>query len=109
MTTDQTTSPIVETKATSLRCLLHAALLAVLGFVTLGPDAEAQSGRASGEFTMVSGGVNGTEGDVVYIVDTVNEELIAVGYDNNSNRLSGIGYRNIAGDAAQRLVPGRSR
>jgi len=99
-----------ERRSTSLRALLllNVALLAVLAAVTFGPSAIAQP-RASGEFTMVSGGVPGSEGDAVYIVDTVNEELIAVRYDTTSDRLVGIGYRNLRADTTQRLAPGNSR
>ena len=44
-------------------------------------------------------------GDVVYIADTINQELIAVTFDPNERQLSGIGYQNLA--AASRVVTRR--
>jgi hypothetical protein len=49
---------------------------------------------------MVAGGIKGTDAGAVYIVDTTNQEMIVVGYDHNSKQLSGLGYRNLAADAA---------
>lgn len=108
--TDLRTEEASGARLTSMRGLLlmNAALLLVLGAVTFGSSAEAQQ-RATGEFTMVSGGAPGSEGDVVYVVDTVNEELIAVRYDTTTKRIIGVGYRNLVADAATRLAPGRSR
>ena len=77
---------------------VNGALLLVLGGVTFMPRAEAQP-RARGTYTMVDGRANGAAGGVVYIVDTTNEELVAVTWDPNQKVLSGIGYRNLAADA----------
>jgi hypothetical protein len=76
---------------------LNGALLLVLGAVTFGPSADAQA-RTRGEYTMVAGRANGAASSAVYIVDTVNQELIALTYDPNAKRVSGIGYRNLAAD-----------
>lgn len=80
--------------------LLNAALLAVLAAVTLGgPEAEAQiAGR--GDYVMVAGNAKGANAGVVYIVDTIHQELIAITYDANTKAVGGIGYRNLAFDAA---------
>lgn len=87
---------------------LNGALLLGLGAVTLGPTADAQS-RARGDYTMVGGGVKGSNADVVYVVDTVNQELIALTYDTSTKRLKGIGFRNLAADAASVRSGGRQR
>ena len=76
---------------------LNAALLVALGAVTFGPSAGAQA-RARGDYSMVAGRANGAASGVVYIVDTVNQELIALSFDPNAKRVEGIGYRNLAAD-----------
>lgn len=86
---------------TSIRglLLLNAALLAVLAAVTFAPSADAQQ-RARGDFTMVGGEVPGVDGAAVYIVDTVNQEMMVVAFSQSNKRLQGVGYRNLAQDAA---------
>ncbi|MHC4217285.1 MAG: hypothetical protein ACYSU7_02405 [Planctomycetota bacterium] len=79
--------------------VLNAALLVLLAVVTFAPAADAQ-GRARGRYAMVAGGVPGSLGSVVYIVDTVNRELIALDYEHNTKRLKGVGHRNVAADMA---------
>ena len=81
--------------------VLNTLLLALLGGVTFGSSADAQS-RARGHYTMVAGGVNGATSSAVYIIDVVNQEMIAVAYNQNTKRLDGIGYRNLAYDATAR-------
>lgn len=86
---------------------LNAALLAVLTVVTIagtraGGTAVAgthQPTRARGSYTMVSGAVQGETTHAVYILDSVNQELLALRWNRNSNRFEGIGYRNLATDA----------
>jgi len=87
---------------------LNGALLLVLGAVTFGPSAEAQV-RARGSYTMVAGGVNGSASGAVYIVDTTNEELIALTYDPNSKELVGVGFRSLAADVVNLGRPGQGR
>ena len=77
--------------------VLNAALLVLLAVVTFAPSADAQ-GRARGRYAMVGGGVPGSLGSVIYVVDTVNQELIALHYDHNVKRLQGVGHRNVAAD-----------
>jgi hypothetical protein len=79
--------------------VLNAVLLIVLAAVTLGSRVQAQT-RGRGEYTMVAGGVNGANAAVAYIVDVANQEMIAVTYNQNTKLLEGIGYRNLAADAA---------
>jgi len=89
-------------KLTAVRGLLvlNLALLTLLAAVTFGSSADAQV-RQRGEYTMVAGGANGASAGVVYVVDTVNNQLIALTYDPNSKSLVGVGSRNLARDAAQ--------
>ncbi len=81
--------------------LLNGVLLAVLLAMTFGDSADAQ-GRARGNYIMAAGGVNGSQSAALYIADTTNQEMIAVTYSQNNKRLEGIGYRNLAYDAAAR-------
>ncbi len=78
---------------------LNAALLVVLGAVTFGQSAEAQI-RPRGNYTMIAGGVNGSQSGAVYIVDTTSQELMVVTYEPNQKELLGVGYRNLAADLA---------
>ncbi len=89
---------------------LNALLLAALGFVHFGTSAEAQNAppgaqRARGEYTMVSG--RGTMGgaDVVYVIDSNNQELVALRWEQAKQVLATVGYRTIEGDA--QAQPGR--
>jgi hypothetical protein len=87
--------------------VLNAVLLVLLTVVTLAPAVGAQT-RSRGNYAMVAGGVNGLVPSAVYIVDSSNQELIGVSYDYNSKQLNGIGYRNLATDAAE-WMRGRPR
>ena len=82
---------------------LNAVLIGLLAAVTFAPSVSAQSNRARGVFTMVAGGANNTQSSVVYIVDTVNQEMTVMTYDSASRTVRGIAYRNLAADAANQL------
>ena len=81
---------------------LNAVLIGLLAAVTFAPSVSAQ-GRARGAFTMVAGGANNSQSSVVYIVDTVNQEMTVMTYDSASRTVRGIAYRNLAADAANQL------
>lgn len=56
--------------------------------------------RARGEYTMVAGRTNqGGSVDTVYIVDSANQEVVAVKWDQTKKTLGGVGYRSISADA----------
>ena len=57
---------------------------------------------------MVTGGANGTDAGVIYIADVANQEVIAMMYNNTNKVLDGVGYRNLAADAAN-VVKNRAR
>ncbi len=82
---------------------LNAVLIGLLAAVTFAPSVSAQSNRARGVFTMVAGGANNSQSSVVYIVDTVNQEMTVMTYDSASRSVKGIAYRNLAADAANQL------
>lgn len=86
---------------------LNALLLGALGLVCLAPSSEAQLLRARGAYTMAAGGAKGSNSEVLYVVDTINRELIALRYDADGKRLAGVGYRNLVEDAARLGAAGR--
>lgn len=88
----------------SLRSLLviNVALLCILAVVTLAPTVSAQA-RRRGDYTLVGGGANGANSSVVYIIDAANQEMMVTMYDTTNKVLTGVGYRNLARDAANVL------
>ena len=79
--------------------VLNVALLIVLGAVTFGASVQGQA-RGRGEYTMVAADVQGVDASVVFIADVANQEMLALAYDPNTQTLDGVGYRNLAADAA---------
>jgi hypothetical protein len=77
---------------------VNAALLAVLGAVRLAPQADAQ-GRPRGEYLMLAGEVAGAKPQVVWILDQVHEELVAVSWSRERGELVGLGFRSLASDS----------
>ncbi|MDQ7013973.1 MAG: hypothetical protein Q9O74_08780 [Planctomycetota bacterium] len=71
--------------------------------VSLPANGTQQPNRARGQYTMLAGDVrSGGNASVVYLIDSVNEEMIAVRWDDNQNALQGIDYRSLAKDAEPR-------
>lgn len=91
---------------------INAVLLAALAAITFAPFATAQpgmtpnAGRARGQYTLVSGRTMSGGADAVYIVDSSNQELVALRWDQGKQALLGLGYRNLSGDGAT-APPGR--
>jgi len=92
--------------------VLNAALLAVvLALVVFAPapaDASSEQPvtvRPRGEYTMVSGRTTLGSVNAVYIIDSVNQEIVGLKWDTNKKSFSGIGYRNLDADA--KAQPGR--
>ena len=79
----------------------NLAALGLLAVVELSAPASAQVGRPRGTFTAASGRIPGTETHVVYIVDEVTQEMIAVQWDPRSKQLQGLGYRSLSSDSAE--------
>jgi len=80
---------------------LNLALLVVLGLVVHGGGEARAQFRRAGDYLMVAGGVSGRESDVVYLIDTVNEEMVVLGYDTPNRKLDGLAFRNLAADMQQ--------
>ena len=81
---------------------LNVMLLVVFAGVSLVPDSVAQTPPV-GHYIAVPAKVNGVTSGVVYIMDTSQQELVAVTWDHNNNRIATLGYRNIKTDTANAL------
>lgn len=80
--------------------VLNALLLGALAFVTFNPKADAQS-RRNGLYTVVSGTVNGQPAGVAYVIDEVNQEMVAISWNDANKILTGLGYANFSADATR--------
>ncbi|MDF1809245.1 MAG: hypothetical protein P1U42_06080 [Phycisphaerales bacterium] len=83
--------------------ILNIVLLAGLGLVTVSPDAGAQlSGQANtrvrGDYSVVGGATIGGVSSVLYVLDTANRELVALSWNDSTQSLEGIGYRDLDAD-----------
>lgn len=87
---------------------LNLGLLAILALVSLVPQAGAQNqpaARARGQYTMVAGDLRFGTGSGIWILDSVNEELVAIRWNDARRQLEGISFRNLTAD--RRAQPGR--
>ena len=86
---------------------LNAGLLLALAAISLAPEASAQrgAGRARGEYTMVSGRVVGGNSNSIYVIDSANQEIIGLAWNNTRKTLDGFGFRDINADSG--AAPGR--
>jgi hypothetical protein len=92
---------------TSNRGLLgvNLALLIALAVVSILPEPDASvaaqpAGRGRGDYTLVSGRSQGSTASTIYILDAVNQELIAVRWNDSRRMLEGLDYRDLGGDTA---------
>jgi len=87
--------------------VLNAVLIGLLALVTLGPGARAQNApaRAPGEYLLVGGRMNGGNASAVWIIDSINQELITVRWDESRDNLRGIGFRDLDTDAQAQAGP----
>ena len=93
-------------------CALNAVLIALLAGVSLAPRAEAQrssdrpaANRAPGTYAVVGGAVQSGNSSGIYVLDSTNQEMIALRWLDGQNRLEGIGYTDLSIDAGRE--PGR--
>ena len=88
---------------------LNAALVGALAFISFAPNASAQQDarRPRGEYTMVAGQAQGISESVIYIVDSTNQEILAMRWDRSRKSLAGIGYRNMSVDSGRPEGRGR--
>lgn len=95
---------------------LNAALGALLGALflvpspagaqpTVGEPTAQAPGRARGTYTMLAGRPRSGSGSAIYLIDSGNQEAVALKWNESKNVLEGLGYRNLARDVGQ--APGR--
>ena len=85
---------------------LNAVLLAALAGVTFGPRASAQADRRRAEYLITAGTIKGTDAATVWVVDTTNQDLVALLWNAQPGQLEGLGYRDLSADAATLLRAG---
>ena len=83
----------------------NAVLLLALALVTFAPVAEAQqrnnpNNRTPGRYTIVSGRVQGAPSSGMYVLDTVNRELVALIWNSGQKQFQGVGFRSLDADGA---------
>lgn len=87
---------------------LNAGLLLTLLGATVASTALAQNAagaRARGDYTMASGRISVGGPHAIYVLDSANQEVVALRWDNSKQTLLPVGYRSLSRDAQQ--VPGR--
>lgn len=90
--------------ATRRRWLI-AANLGLGGAVVIAALATSAGGvqpavRAPGQYTMVAGQIQGGgSAAAIYILDSINQEMIGVRWNQSRNQLDGVDYRNLVEDA----------
>lgn len=88
--------------------LLNALLLGVLALVTLAPGVSAQQPRrAKGQYALIDAKIQGSPEAAIFIVDSANQELLAVRWDRSRKALNSLGYRDMRRDEEMRTRGGR--
>jgi hypothetical protein len=60
--------------------------------------------RARGKYSLVAGQIQGGgSASAIYIIDSINEEIVAVRWNQSRNELDGIDYRDLKADAQQEV------
>jgi hypothetical protein len=86
--------------------VLNAVLLGVLGLVELAPRASAQQGegpaRPRGAYTLVGGEIQTGNSNAVYVIDSVNQEMVVLRVESGRGNLAGVGFRDLNADLTGR-------
>ena len=92
----------MSTPANHRRALvaLNLTLLTLVAVVTFAPLTSAQvaTNRARGEYSMVGGQITGGTPSVIYIIDSNNDEMVALRWNNGRSLLEPIGFRDLTSD-----------
>ncbi len=88
---------------------LNAGLIVVLALLTLAPGAQARQGasRPHGQYAMVSAQVQGLAEHAVVIVDSANQQMVALRWDRSRKTLVPLGFRDMEADIRLREKQGR--
>lgn len=85
--------------------LVAVQVIAAIVLIMWPSGATGQSGlkpsdlRARGDYTMVTGKTNSGGPSVVYLVDSANQEMVALRWDQSKQAMAGVGYRNLGADS----------
>ncbi|MFG0292276.1 MAG: hypothetical protein ACIAQF_04150 [Phycisphaerales bacterium JB065] len=76
---------------------LNVLLIVMLVLVSLGPsETNAQNAnRARGQYTAIGMKVTGSDSDAIVLVDSNNQELVALRWDSSRRSLVGIDYASL--------------
>jgi hypothetical protein len=86
---------------------LNVALLLVFGAVSIAPTATAQQAqRPRGEYMLLGGQMTGSPSSAVHVVDTSNQEMVTLKWDQSRQAFEGIGFRNLRQDAQTGQIGG---
>jgi hypothetical protein len=82
-------------------------VLAVLTIVGMNAPAGAQPGsqRGRGEYTMVSGRYQGGTASAVYLVDSANQEVLALTWNRTKNEFEPLALRSMLMDSQHQAPP----
>lgn len=69
------------------------------------PELREGATRSRGTYTMLAGKPRTGSGSAIFVIDSVNQEAIALRWNDGKGTLEGMGYRNFARDTG--LMPGR--
>lgn len=91
----------IDRRSTRVLVGVNAVLLAALVLAWI-PRATAQGGaaRPRGQYAMLGGKLSGSSTSGVYVVDSVNRELIALRYVRGDGGLEPFGFRDLNADSA---------
>lgn len=82
---------------------LNAALALALLLVEFAPLASAQLGpvpsRPRGDYTLIGGEIQTGNSNAIYVIDSVNQDMIVLRWEDGRNVLNGVGYRDLDADA----------
>ncbi|MEM1330713.1 MAG: hypothetical protein AAGG07_09150 [Planctomycetota bacterium] len=59
---------------------------------------QAQPERPRGDYLLLGGEISGGSSNAMWIVDTANQEMLAVRWDQSRRELRGLGYRDLRKD-----------
>ncbi len=85
--------------------LALATLLALPEPAGAQPTLPAAASRARGTYTMLAGKPRTGSGSAIYLIDSVNQETVALRWNDGKSLLEGLGYRSISRDTG--ATPGR--
>ncbi len=77
---------------------LNVVLVVALAIVSL-PRLSAATATWRSHYTLTAGELPDHKGSVVWLVDTIQQEMLVLGYDAEEGRVIRIGHRNLAVDA----------